>query len=52
MHKVLGVTLIVLGLCGAVMASTAPVPEIDPASIGSAVALLSGAAMVIRARKK
>ena len=52
--KLLGIALLLLGACGAAMASTAPVgsPEIDPGSAGSAVALLAGALLVIRARRK
>jgi hypothetical protein len=48
--KLLGITLLFLGVSGAAMASA--VPEIDPGSAGSAVALLAGALLVIRARRK
>jgi hypothetical protein len=48
--KLLGITLLLLGVSGAAMASA--VPEIDPGSAGSAVALLAGALLVIRARRK
>ncbi len=52
MQRFLGMTLMVLGLCAAAMATVGRVPEIDPASVTSAVALLSGTVLVIRARKK
>jgi len=49
--KLLGISLLFLGISGAMMASTYT-PEIDPGSAGSALALLSGALLVIRARRK
>ncbi len=51
MQKILGMTLIVLGLCSAALASRI-VPEIDGATASSAIALISGAVLVIRGRKK
>jgi hypothetical protein len=39
-------------LLGASVAAMAVVPEIDPGSAGSALALLAGAALVIRGRRK
>ncbi len=51
MQKILGTTLMLLGLCGAALAQN-QVPEIDGATVASAVALISGAVLVIRARKK
>ena len=50
MTKIVGMMLLVIGVSGAAMAS--PVPEIDPSSGVSAVALLSGALLIIRGRKK
>lgn len=50
MQKILGMTLMVLGLCSAALAQR-PVPEIDATSTVTAVALLSGIVMVVRARK-
>jgi hypothetical protein len=43
-------TLIFMG--AAVAMSATAVPEIDPGSAGSALALLTGAALVIRGRRK
>lgn len=50
MMKVAGMTLLLLGVAG--LASATTVPEIDPGSAGSAVALLAGALLVIRGRRK
>jgi hypothetical protein len=50
MHKVLAYALLVIGVSSFAMG--APVPEIGPASAGSALALLSGAVLVIRGRRK
>jgi hypothetical protein len=55
MHKTLGMLLLMLGAAGCCMAGTGQTPEIDPSSVGSAiaaVALVGGALLVIRARKK
>jgi|HubBroStandDraft_6_1064221.scaffolds.fasta_scaffold9172129_1 hypothetical protein len=49
MRTVIAVMLLILGTSTALMAS---VPEIDPTSATSAVALLAGAALVIRGRRK
>ncbi len=51
MQKILGMTLMVLGMCGAALAQN-QVPEIDAATVASAVALIGGAVLVIRTRKK
>jgi hypothetical protein len=48
MQKILAVVLLGIGVAVAGMAST---PEIDPASGGSAVALLAGTLLVIRSRR-
>jgi hypothetical protein len=48
--KTLGLLLLAIGMSGAAMAAT--VPEIDPSSGVSALALLSGALLVIRGRRK
>lgn len=47
---VLGLMLLVLGSTSVSWAT--PVPEIDPSSGASALALLAGALLVIRARRK
>jgi hypothetical protein len=51
MTKTVGMMLIFLGLSGLAIAAE-PVPEIDPASASSALALLTGALLVIRGRRK
>ena len=48
--KLLGMMLLVVGMSGTAIG--APVPEIDPGSGLSAVALLSGALLVIRGRRR
>ena len=48
--KILGMTLLLVGMAS--FASATPVPEIDPGSAGSALALLSGALLVIKSRRK
>jgi len=44
-------TLLLIGAAAVAMASI-PGPEIDPGSAGSALALLTGAALVIRGRRR
>jgi len=48
--RILGLTLLLMGASGAVFAAITP--EIDPASGVSAIALLAGAVLIIRARRK
>jgi len=48
-RKLIGVVLLVIGVSGAAMA--APVPEIDASSGVSALALVSGALLVVKARR-
>lgn len=48
--KLAGLMLLVVGISS--MASAAPVPEIDPASGANALALLAGAMLVLRGRRK
>jgi hypothetical protein len=50
MQKTLGMLLLMLGVSAVCFGAIAP--EIDPASGGSALALVAGALLVIRARKK
>jgi hypothetical protein len=50
MQKVLAYALLIIGASS--FAIGGPVPEIDAASAGSALALLSGAVLVIRGRRK
>jgi hypothetical protein len=48
--KLLGMMLLLIGVGSVALA--APVPEISPASAGSAIALISGAVLVMRGRRK
>ena len=48
--KLLGMTLLLIGMGSAAFAT--PVPEISPVSAGSAIALIAGAVLVIRGRRK
>jgi hypothetical protein len=48
--KALGMMLLIAGMAGALSATA--VPEIDASSAGSAVALLSGALLVIQSRRR
>jgi hypothetical protein len=53
MTKFMGMVLLLVGLSGLAMAGAVTgVPEIDAASGAGALALLSGALLVIRARRK
>ena len=52
MLKVIGMMLLLIGVSGAAMASTAPVPEIDASSAASALALISGALLMVRRSPK
>jgi hypothetical protein len=50
--KFAGFVLLTIGMGSAAFASVAPVPEISPASAAGAVALVSGALLVMRGRRK
>ena len=53
MQKTLGMMLILVGMSGLALAiGGVGVPEIDGGSAVTALALLSGAALVIRSKKK
>ncbi|HUP03912.1 MAG TPA: hypothetical protein VMU19_07985 [Bryobacteraceae bacterium] len=49
--KIAALTLLLIGVAGSALAG-AIVPEIDAGSAGSALALLAGAALVIRGRRR
>lgn len=49
MQKTLGMFLLMVGASAYCLAA---VPEIDPGSAGSALALVTGAVLVIRSRRK
>jgi len=48
-YRLIALTLFAIGVQSL---ATAAVPEIDPASAGSAIALLAGVAVLIRGRRK
>ena len=50
--KFTGMVLLFVGISSLAIASVNPVPEISPASGMAAVALVSGALLVIRGRRK
>jgi hypothetical protein len=50
MQKTIGMMLLLIGVSGAAMATS--VPEIDPGSGASALALLSGALLMFRSSRK
>ena len=50
--KLIGSVLLLIGMGGAAFAQVAPVPEISPVPAGSAVALIAGAVLVMRGRRK
>ena len=52
MQKVLGIALIVVGASSALMAGVAAVPEIDASTGASAIAIVAGGILVLRARRK
>jgi hypothetical protein len=52
MAKYVGLALLLVGTAGIAGAIPVGAPEIDPASGVSALALLSGALLVFRARRK
>ncbi len=49
--KVLGMMLLLVGMAGILPAGSA-VPEIDPGSAGTAIALLSGTLLLLKSRRK
>jgi hypothetical protein len=52
MRKVVSIILLGIGAGVAASAAVTAVPEIDPASAGSALALLAGTLAVIRGRRR
>jgi hypothetical protein len=49
MNKIVGLIVLLTGVCSVAMAA---VPEIDPASGMSAIAVIAGGLLVIRGRRK
>ena len=52
MKKVFGTMLLIVGLSSLALAGNVIAPEIDGASAISALTLISGAALVIKSRKR
>ena len=52
MQKIVGMMLLIAGASQFAMANPVAVPEIGIGSAGSAIALISGAMLVIRGRRK
>ncbi len=52
MHKMLGLSLLLIGVAANCLAAPPSTPEVDPSSATAAVALLAGGLMVIRYRRK
>jgi hypothetical protein len=50
--RLLGLTLLLVGAAGSALAGPTAAPEIDGASAASAIAMLSGSLLVLRARRK
>ena len=50
--KILGMMLLVAAMAGSALAQAAPVPEIDGGTAVSALALVSGALLVVKSRFK
>jgi hypothetical protein len=50
--KTIGMALLVVGLSGLVMAGPLAAPEVNAASAAGAIALVSGALLVIRGQRK
>jgi hypothetical protein len=50
--KSVGILLLLVGLSSSAFAGTPAVPEISPASVVAALALVSGALLVVRGRRK
>ncbi len=51
--KAIGLSLILLGIAASAFAGTAPgVPEIDGGSAVSAVTVIAGSVLILRARRK
>jgi hypothetical protein len=52
MQKILGLALMMVGTSSALMAGAIAVPEIDASTGASALAILAGGILVLRARRK
>jgi hypothetical protein len=52
LNRLSALALLTIGMAAAAFARISPAPEIDPGSAVSALALVSGALLVIRGRRK
>ena len=52
MRRIIGMALIMAATAAIALARTGTGPEIDPGSATSALALLAGAALIIRGRRR
>ena len=52
MQRLLGMLALIAGAASCSMAAITTAPEIDPATGGSAIALVTGALLIVRGRKK
>ena len=52
MQKTLGIILIAIGTSAVAMAGTPAVPEIDATTAASGLAVLAGAVLIMRSRRK
>ncbi len=52
MKKAVGLFLLIVGVSSYAMAAHTSVPEIDPAGAVNAVALISGALLILRGRRR
>jgi len=50
--KLFGICLLLVGMSAAALATPSAVPEIDPGSVVSALALISGSLLLIKGRRK
>lgn len=50
--KLLGLSLLMIGLAANCLAISVSAPEIDPSSAGAAIALVAGGLLVIQYRRK
>ena len=50
--KIIGMMLLLVGVAGLALANITEAPEIDPGSATTALALLSGAVLVVTGRRK
>jgi len=50
--KLFGIFLLLVGMSAAALATPSAVPEIDPGSVVSALALISGSLLLIKGRRK